>query len=1511
MSQPAHTRRTRSTWLARIGLGLGGLLALVLIALAGVFVYLGTDGGRRFAADQISGAVSSPDGLQLEIGDTGGFWPWHIALKDVILKDKAGTWGRIGSARLSLSAFALLSGTVHVTEASFEGVVLDRLPDLPSDPAVEEEPAPFSWPAVPQLPVAVRVDGLEIVPAQIGAPVLGSPDLDGPVVLTLDGSAVWISQVLSVALDLLGPDGASVTVALSYEAPADRFAMDLKAGDQAGGLVSRLAGIPDLGTLSLKAKGNGTGTDWSGDVAVVGGGYGSGAMTMTGGWRRGHRLHVEGTFEPGPALPRTAHEALGGVLSFGFAANAHGRIESVTGLALEDLTIAAGPATLKGRAGLAEDGSLKSGARITADLEVNLTGLPDIGVPVTLGGAQASIQAQGDLGLPELTLTLTGESVAWDGGDVRTLQATLNTGAADGKVTMRMEGFAEGFNPGLDEEVWPFGDRLTLNLEGGLDPQAAVFTLERLRAGLEGLDLTASGRGQWNQPSGNLSFDLTTDRLGELVTGLDQGRVGFSGVLRMAGPDRPVFLDLTGKAENLKLSGEEIRTPGDGTASLTLKASAEPSDQTVRLSELDLSVFGEALTLSGRGEASAARIETALLLRAADLEPFAPLLGIPVAGSLMADLVVEGTPEKPGGVLTLSSPAFRVRNLAVSELVGDFGLDPVADGFGITAALTMKSQLNDTGEPAPEGLMADLTIHPSKSGVKEQIQISQLKGSLFGLSLSELEDRQGVRLSSDSLGNIGAAVRAALGPDAMEMPLPAAGLMSMNLSWEEGLMAAVEIRDLLTTTGIGLDRFGLSARLDGSADQVLDASLRLKDLRGIGLDLEKLDLDAAGPLANPVITVSAREIGDQGLKLDGVMAVLTDPDSPDAGITARIDELDVRRDRAGLRLDGPARIVTGGSSGGVLAEDLRFVLAHGGKEGAMTVSLRTAGRDVDAQVSLVDVPARVLTIAPGAPDLAGTLGGRMTVGLGDRNAASINLNGTGLFPVIPGEDSDERDDPADLTLALNWDGTKADLRAGLTGSGGENSLTAEGFLTFTLGKANEGSEDAEAENGGGIGMDDPWRMQIRGAGPLSAVTPVLPLPDHRMRGTGKVDLTLSGTPSRTILEGTVAVEKGAYDHLATGFALRQVNLTVDAGERTLDVKATGLNGEGKLKGAGRLTAEGTDLGLQGDLSIKSLTLMDRDDVTVKGGGDIAIAGTLADGIDITGKLRIEDALVSLAAELPPTVVDLETTDVHGLTPVAEVMAEAEEARESEEEATVPIRLDIDMRADDAIRVDGRGLESVWNSRIKVSGTGDDPRLAGEVTLKKGKLEFADKEFTLTQGVVTLNGGREVDPRLLIRAQRQTPVATAIITISGPASDPLITLSSEPALSQDAILAQLLFGKNPGELTPVELFQLGQALASLSSGGGGGFDILGRAQAALGLDVLEVGADLGDETSGPSVNVTVGKYVTDKVYVGVSQGSQPGTTAVSVEVQLTDHLLVHTDVSQNADNTVGLRWRWDY
>jgi translocation and assembly module TamB len=257
-----------------------------------------------------------------------------------------------------------------------------------------------------------------------------------------------------------------------------------------------------------------------------------------------------------------------------------------------------------------------------------------------------------------------------------------------------------------------------------------------------------------------------------------------------------------------------------------------------------------------------------------------------------------------------------------------------------------------------------------------------------------------------------------------------------------------------------------------------------------------------------------------------------------------------------------------------------------------------------------------------------------------------------------------------------------------------------------------------------------------------------------------------------------------------------------------------------------------------------------------------------------------------------------------------------------------IGLDVSVEAPQEILVQGRGLDAEMGGDLKIGGTTDSPFVTGGFHLQRGTFSLATGRLNFSAGEVSFNGAglkNKIDPTLDFTAQAAVGDTTAIMHITGLADAPVFDFTSNPPRPQDEIMALLLFGAPTQQLTPLQLAQVGAALASVSGvGGNGSLNPLVKIQKSLGLDRLAIGAGTTNTTTGADsgASIQAGRYISKRVYIEAKQ-STAGTSQLEADIDLTKHLKLQTKLGNGTasvqgttpDNdpgtSVGLRYQFEY
>ena len=435
-----------------------------------------------------------------------------------------------------------------------------------------------------------------------------------------------------------------------------------------------------------------------------------------------------------------------------------------------------------------------------------------------------------------------------------------------------------------------------------------------------------------------------------------------------------------------------------------------------------------------------------------------------------------------------------------------------------------------------------------------------------------------------------------------------------------------------------------------------------------------------------------------------------------------------------------------------------------------------------------------------------------------------------------------------------------------------------------------------------LNADGAWNFKISGSLDVGMINPVLEARGQHAAGELNVDATVGGSVAAPQIEGTVNLSKGAVRDYARGLSLTDITAAIVGSEGTLQIKSfTATAAPGTVTMTGKIGV--LQAGVPIDLTIKANNAQPLVSklVTANLNADLHVSGTARAHLDIAGKVHLNRTLIGVPNSLPPNVAVLDVRRRGKPAPAAP-------------ERQLVIGLDIAVDAPQEFLVQGRGLDAELGGDLHVSGTTDSPAVTGNFDLipGRGSLSIAGNRLSITEGRVNFSGAglrTKIDPMLDFTAQSTASTQTvASVHIFGLADAPQFEFTSNPAAPPDVIMAQLMFGKDPSQLTALELAQAGAALATLSGvGGDGGGNPLVKLQKSLGLDRLTFGSGAttntatGPESTGASI--AAGRYISKRVYVEAKQTTL-GTSQLETDVDLTKHLKLQTRLGNGTASVQG-------
>ena len=1019
---------------------------------------------------------------------------------------------------------------------------------------------------------------------------------------------------------------------------------------------------------------------------------------------------------------------------------------------------------------------------------------------------------------------------------------------------------------------------------------------------------------------------------------------GVSADLGLTLEGRPA-VTLTASVEGFNADDATLQALVGQQATLSLAAESDSDFQQISLSDLSLSAAGLDLEGSGRVEQGDDGLRIVPELRI-DLKQKGEGSPLPVSGPLnLSGDVTLGSDESLQGTLQLAGLGLQSSEEQLTKLIGPTPSLSVTfarqDGTVSIAPATLetsdlKASFNGRWQETEESLSGRLEAQVSNSSVlSDELSgpltlTADVAGNLDSPGVSVTMDSSGLAVQGMTLPALTASARVELPADdrlevsALKVALGKVELtgamdvdLDSTLASGELTLSAPELTDLaalaeLSLTGTldatarlstegGQQAYALKAEaqsvdFDGitlskanlTIDGTLtddDASYRYSlDAEGLqppGLEIASLTLEGEGSLAEVGFDLTAEGRHRQALSLEakGKLALA---------------ESDVSLFLASLSLDHGQDVVT-------LSEPAELRFGADGYSGDLQASFNesevSAKVDVGSTSASIDLSLDKLALSPlaalaGLPELEGTLSAKLSLSgppTRPQGDYSIELSDIAM--------SEETDLPSlDGSFQGSYSGQRLSLTGELTGLSQEAARLS---LAMPLELSLEPFTAAVPETGALEGSLV-WNVA------LATLGDELDLDEHLISGNPKLDLRVAGTVAAPELYGSLSMSDGRYENLEYGVLVEDASFNAELDGDRIQLTALSAN-----DGAdGRLSGEGS-IALRSDgesnlrVALNSFRAAQGDQVSAQLSGDATFSGTLLDH-KIAGSFKTENVEVDIGQDLPASVVTLQVEEInfpssHGAGTTSETSSNDDTV--DEEPAVADTALDVTLDVPGRLFVRGRGLDSEWRGNFTVTGTAEDPRIDGLLEPVRGTFSLAGKTFTLEKGSIRFLP-EQSEPFLDLTLTYTATDLTARIAISGTAADPTIELSSDPEQSQEEIIAEILFGRNTGQLSAVEALQVAEAAATLS--GRGGLDPLGKAREILQLDTLTITTDEEGHQ-----RLTAGTYIADDLFVGFEQGVTAGSGTAKAEYEVFPNIFLDARTSADSTGDVGVRWRLDY
>jgi translocation and assembly module TamB len=422
--------------------------------------------------------------------------------------------------------------------------------------------------------------------------------------------------------------------------------------------------------------------------------------------------------------------------------------------------------------------------------------------------------------------------------------------------------------------------------------------------------------------------------------------------------------------------------------------------------------------------------------------------------------------------------------------------------------------------------------------------------------------------------------------------------------------------------------------------------------------------------------------------------------------------------------------------------------------------------------------------------------------------------------------------------------------------------------------------------------EHPLRGRLHAESTVLSALPLLVPEIDRASGQLDGDLSVGGTLGAPQFNGQFAVRDGVFELYRTNLALSAVTVDGRFTGDVFDIEARGQTRKGALQLAGRFSWP--DGVMQGEMRLTGEDVLVADTPEYRVLASPNLRFRAADGgFEVDGEILIPTARIALR-DLSTSVATSTDERIVGIDQRTAPLGESAK----QPSAATEIRAQVTVRLGDQVRIDSYGLRARLGGEVEVRlRPGDVARGTGEIKVIEGNYKAFGQDVTITKGRLIFRDSPLGEPTIEVTGERvfEDQDITVTVSIRGDLSEPYLTLSSTPAMTQSEALSYLLTGRSLDTLQSGEASTVNDAAESLAVSGGG--LLLGQVGRRIGLDEVSVERTDSDDTA-----VVLGKFLSPRLFVSYGVSIAEAINTIKLRYTLNERwsLRAEAGLEQSAD-----------
>lgn len=385
---------------------------------------------------------------------------------------------------------------------------------------------------------------------------------------------------------------------------------------------------------------------------------------------------------------------------------------------------------------------------------------------------------------------------------------------------------------------------------------------------------------------------------------------------------------------------------------------------------------------------------------------------------------------------------------------------------------------------------------------------------------------------------------------------------------------------------------------------------------------------------------------------------------------------------------------------------------------------------------------------------------------------------------------------------------------------------------------------------------------------LSTIRNLLPI-GMQLKGSMRADATISGQLSEPLLNGALTGSNLFYRDQANGTILENGALKSHfQGRRWLidSLSFSRRDGSVNLTGVVDMTKLTPDINVTARFN--KYNILDQINRRLTISGNTQLQYTISHGIALTGKLKVDKGLFGMQQSGMPQLDD-------------DVVVLGREKTQEQERPT-PVRLNIDLDMNNAFRFSGEGIDVLLGGQLTATATpGNTIQIVGTVNVVRGQYKAYGQDLIIQHGSTISFVGPMNNPNLKIRAKRRYSQVGAGVEALGRLDNPRITLIANEAMSEKDKLSWLILNRPSSGSAGDEAAIAAAASAWLA---GGLNDKIGLVD-DIGITSHQTRNSQTGEMNPAEQAITVGKHLSNNLYISYLYGIESATQTVSITYQI--------------------------